>query len=601
MKRCITLFFVITFSFISAEEQNWNTTTFEKIWNKIVHPMTFRDPVWLTPFQLRVGSFYYGGSDYWQSFSLLDINSSIKINDDSAVLMDSTETTLSSISSFERRTGIHFELDIAKVNLPLILIHQNILDIQVGLGYGMHNFGWAADLPSHWKPPTDEVRGGNYKFDPLFHHGNIVSSISWQRSPLWVLSVTHSIGKSWGRLYRSKGGDVYLNGTGMNETFGIGLHFLLPSSKLSFSYMFGLEAKFNRIYMDSFDDPQDISPIIGMDMRTMGIYLTFGTTIGGSRTTGDLGFDALNEEDYISAVTKLESFTREYPSHGKTKKAKQLLNFCYEQIPYQLYNIGLKELENKNYNSAIDNFESAFFQGDNDLKFEVDIKLADISNILLDSAETYLQSFDYNQIENIIQRAWELTPRTRKRANNVMADLYLNKGNILLEIGDYNNALEYFNQALDFNPDLIEMVKKKYKDIAGGLISSINSASDYSDVYLTLESLETIKDVQPEISDLADNLLKKINEKLSKQEKEKTRSTITELMYAEKKKVYIIKKYRIQLGMLPEEVKEVLGEPQNRDFISENGNSFEMWSYPTEDGIKQLFFKNYHLVKIQSN
>ncbi|MBC8213598.1 MAG: hypothetical protein ISR90_01855 [Candidatus Marinimicrobia bacterium] len=599
MKRCIILCLVVGLSFLSAKEQDWNTTSFEKYWNKFMHPMTFRDPVWLTPFQLRVGPFYYGGPEYWQSFSLADINGSIQTNDDSAILMDSTETSLPSILSFERRTGVHFEIDIARVNYPLILFHQNIFDIQIGLGYGMHNFGWAADLPSHWKPPLEEVRGGSYKFDPLFHHANLVSSISWQRSKYWLLTATHSIGKSWGRLYKSKGGDVNLNCSGLNETIGFGINFLLPSSKLSFSYLFGIEAKFSRIYVNSVDDPQDISPIIGIDMRTMGVYLTFGTAIGGTRTTGDSGFDDMNTEDYISAAKKLEVFVKEYPSHGRTKKAEELLDFCYEQIPYQFFDIGLQELKAKNYSTAISNFESAYFQGDDDLKFEVDIKLADIANILLDSAEVNQNSSSYTQTENLIQKAWELTSRTRKRANEVLANLYIDKGNALLSNRDYSGSLDYYNQALDFNPNLNEMVMKKYKDIAEGLIADINYSDEYSDVFLVLESLKSIEDVQPKLKKLTSNLITLIKDKLDKQSQTEMMGRISELMLAEKKKLYMIKKYRLQLGMLPSEVKEILGEPEHLDYLTDNGKRFEMWSYQTEDGVKRLYFEDHYLVKIQ--
>ena len=43
-----------------SEERSWNTTPFDKIWNKTIHPMMYRDPIVITPFDIKIGQYYWG-------------------------------------------------------------------------------------------------------------------------------------------------------------------------------------------------------------------------------------------------------------------------------------------------------------------------------------------------------------------------------------------------------------------------------------------------------------------------------------------------------------------------------------------------------------
>ena len=70
MKIRIVYIFIIAFNLILSEERSWNTTPFDRIWNKTVHPMMYRDPIVITPFDIRIGQFYWGGQSYWDSFKL---------------------------------------------------------------------------------------------------------------------------------------------------------------------------------------------------------------------------------------------------------------------------------------------------------------------------------------------------------------------------------------------------------------------------------------------------------------------------------------------------------------------------------------------------
>ena len=103
----------------------------------------------------------------------------------------------------------------------------------------------------------------------------------------------------------------------------------------------------------------------------------------------DKAFKSLINDNYATSAMEFETFLENYPDHSKKDKAEMMLDFCYKQIPYQRFREGLKELAQNKYNRAIKLFNKAQEDADEDLQFEINSRLAEISNTLLDSALYY--------------------------------------------------------------------------------------------------------------------------------------------------------------------------------------------------------------------
>ena len=59
---------------------------------------------------------------------------------------------------------------------------------------------------------------------------------------------------------------------------------------------------------------------------------------------------------------------------------------------------------------------------------------------------------------------------------------------------------------------------------------------------------------------------------------------------------------KVELGLLPHEVENILGKPKYIDTIIDNfGVRFDMWSYPIEAGAKRYYFENHLLIRIESD
>ena len=54
-----------------------------------------------------------------------------------------------------------------------------------------------------------------------------------------------------------------------------------------------------------------------------------------------------------------------------------------------------------------------------------------------------------------------------------------------------------------------------------------------------------------------------------------------------------LNKKKLELGLLPHEVIEILGEPDNVDTITgADGTRYDMWSYKKSDLTKRLYFED---------
>ena len=77
MIKQLRIFIPFLIGFIYADVESWNSTTFEYLWNKYAYNTKFREPIGVTPFEVRVSQLSYIGpatkSDYFLPLPWLEI------------------------------------------------------------------------------------------------------------------------------------------------------------------------------------------------------------------------------------------------------------------------------------------------------------------------------------------------------------------------------------------------------------------------------------------------------------------------------------------------------------------------------------------------
>ena len=83
MKKLYVLIF-LGITLLLPDESRWASTRFEHWWNRNFNSMIFREPFSFMPYRIKVGTFQYGGDDFWKqifSESSSDLNVSPFITD----------------------------------------------------------------------------------------------------------------------------------------------------------------------------------------------------------------------------------------------------------------------------------------------------------------------------------------------------------------------------------------------------------------------------------------------------------------------------------------------------------------------------------------
>ena len=310
---------LITLNCFFGSQERWSSTPIDNFINHNFRKMTFREPFYLIPYEVKIGLFSYGGPNYMSD--VFSGNLSLGSN---PIILDNKDINNNFISSINDRTGYFIEVDIMKYNLLEKLYHQNLIDFHIGGGFRYSN------ILSNPRGPIyieNTLTSENYRFRPTIYDGFFNLSLISQFSSKFYLYSYYSFGLSYLSIYESLSQKKYVNGSGFNENISIGYKYIIDRPSLPYNYSFGIELRFGRTYINKIYDDKDETPIIGLDLNTAGLFLTFGTSFGGKKTKGDEAFNLMLDGDYINAATKFKQFLNIYSQEFRFNKAKDMLNF----------------------------------------------------------------------------------------------------------------------------------------------------------------------------------------------------------------------------------------------------------------------------------
>jgi len=579
-----------------CQESTWEKSSTSRVWNSFSHRMTFREPIVFTPFEVKAGYLNYGGKDYWSGsiFNKTPISVS-----DLPVLLDSTQYQFNILDALSNRRGTYIEVDILRTNLPHFLVHQNYLDLQFGLGFQFTDFSSNPSLPSDsgkvWLATSTR---GDYYFRPRSVGLNFNTSIGWQLSRNRASYIYHSFGVNSLSLYESKGGDKDRTGMGLSESFGIGTKYIFNQSKGDFNYTIGIEAKWSRLYMASLNAADDLSPIYGIDMRASGIFLTTGIQFGGKHTDGDIAYSHMINNDFISAAESFEYFLAKERRHGKRDKALEMLQYCQSQIPYQQVNNGVEDLFKSDFEDAVEWFDSAEADADDDLKMEIQEHRRNIASELLDSVKNFKSQMTIAEAENLVINAQKLFPDLNE-INVTMARLFIDKAELNTDIGNYSGAIQNYKDAILTYPSIESIVSGKLNNLTNLFMKDAYFSAKDDELFLAIQSLHSIIELSPDLASELDPYLIKLETRMKNQNIGGKKNYAEEYIKSRKQETIPDYTQIVQLGMTEKEVIKVKGRPQYIDKLSEANRQFEMWTYPTDSAISRLYFENNMLVRIE--
>lgn len=582
---------------IFSEEKTWSTTTFDYYWNLGVNKMRFREPVSFTPFETRIGYLTYGGSDYWNDFLSIDLGTI------SPVVLDSTNNSFNYLNNADSRILTFIEFDFAKFNLPNFLLNkinksQNFLDIQVGLGYRYIYSISESKFPNYWENiiPNDQ-NPGTLLFKPKIHDFNLNSSIDYHFLKKIRAYIYYTLGYSFGTIYEYSGTGNYLKGTGLSEGIGLGFRYIRKLDNYDFNLIYGLEYRLHRNYIDSIKDPSKISYISGLDMYSKGFILSIGTIFGGNKTSADYSFLKMLNKQYISAESGFEDYIDSEHPKSRKKIAKKMLQFTRTQIPYEQYKYGIQNQYLNNIDSSLYWFNEAAKTANNDLLFEINSHKRDLATMLVDSVKIYKNNLTFSKAENILKKAITIDNKYYY-PKEMLANLYIEKGDSFERNGVFDKAYIYYNKANQTYENATIRLIEKYINLFNKLVNQGELAANNQEYLLAIQSFEFALEINPDNKNELNPIINDLYSKLSLNESQQIKQQIESIVQKKQQELNETIHKKILIGMSANEVENAIGLPVMRDIIEEGGYKYELWTYEYPQKIKQIYFENSLVIKV---
>ena len=180
-----------------------------------------------------------------------------------------------------------------------------------------------------------------------------------------------------------------------------------------------------------------------------------------------------------------------------------------------------------------------------------------------------------------------------------LAGIYLDKGILNTNVGNYSEAIQNYFHAIELYPPIETIILEKFNQLINALMKDAYFSAKAEDLHLAIKSLITIIELNPELANELDNYIIKLETKL----KNLTMNGDNKYAqnYIEKRQLETMQDFPniLQLGMTLKEVKKIQGTPQFIDKYTKKDQHFEMWTYPEEENVSQLYFKNNMLIRME--
>jgi hypothetical protein len=180
-----------------------------------------------------------------------------------------------------------------------------------------------------------------------------------------------------------------------------------------------------------------------------------------------------------------------------------------------------------------------------------------------------------------------------------MAGLFLDKGKLNTDIGTYSGAIQNYKDAIQLNPSTESLVSAKMKKLANLFMKDAYLAAKDDEFYLVVNSLKSIIELAPELTNELEPYLIKLETPLKNQHSSEKTNYAQDYIKKRKMKTVIDNSQVLQLGMTQKEVKKIMGIPKYTDNMNEPHRQFEMWTYTTDSTISRLYFENNMLMRIE--
>ena len=571
--------------------QNGDNRMFEAI----VRPMEFRHPIVSIPAEGRYGLGFYG----WKSYNPYNFDPNL------ITYADTTHDIFQNIA-LSGRLGSNMEFDAVQTNLSYLFFKKSYYDIFAGVGvrraavFNIPSIDFSESTILSGPPSVPTSWGVTKTFTPTFMEVNLSTTMIMQWRPKWFVQLRYGYGLGRVQFYRSDSLEDEPSGTGATSMYGVGIKFIRESDTAA-RYAWGFELRHYFAKVDNISDPQEVTPITGMQLPQVGIYFSFGAFYGGGKTIGDEAKKYYLDSDYVTAKRKFNQFIDQHPQHARIRRAEKLIEICNLRIPEQLYSEG-KRLEARDMLvEALDKYIEAERTAVEPFKKKLQMKIETIAGFYIEIADSLFSLGRDDDALSYARRAAVISLKGEEFLRKLEAQITIQHGKDLASRGVYSLALEKYSKALTMAPELRDEIRGLELRSAVGMLEDVNLVQDEAGLRLAVLSLNRAQEILGKKDEEFENIRSQLEAQLLSLDK--LRVDQLKESYANEARVNLAwrRMPKVEIGMLVSEVSEILGEPAEIiEKVDEKDLNYQLWIYRfPERGEAYFSFEDYMLFKIE--
>jgi tetratricopeptide (TPR) repeat protein len=571
--------------------QNGDNRMFEAI----VRPMEFRHPIVSIPAEGRYGLGFYG----WKSYNPYNFDPNL------ITYADTTQDIFQNIA-LSGRLGSNMEFDAVQTNLSYLFFKKSYYDIFAGVGvrraavFNIPSIDFSESTILSGPPSVPTSWGVTKTFTPTFMEVNLSTTMIMQWRPKWFVQLRYGYGLGRVQFYRSDSLEDEPSGTGATSMYGVGIKFIRESDTAA-RYAWGFELRHYFAKVDNISDPQEVTPITGMQLPQVGIYFSFGAFYGGGKTIGDEAKKYYLDSDYVTAKRKFNQFIDQHPQHARIRRAEKLIEICNLRIPEQLYSEG-KRLEARDMLvEALDKYIEAERTAVEPFKKKLQMKIETIAGFYIEIADSLFSLGRDDDALSYARRAAVISLKGEEFLRKLEAQITIQHGKDLASRGVYSLALEKYSKALTMAPELRDEIRGLELRSAVGMLEDVNLVQDEAGLRLAVLSLNRAQEILGKKDEEFENIRSQLEAQLLSLDK--LRVDQLKESYANEARVNLAwrRMPKVEIGMLVSEVSEILGEPAEIiEKVDEKDLNYQLWIYRfPERGEAYFSFEDYMLFKIE--
>ena len=575
MKKIFLIF--LFFSFVKLDESNWATTRFETFWKKTFKQMTFREPIYFLPYDIRLGYYEYGGLNYFDELdNFLSENDNLESNP-----YNSTDIDFPDISSKKFRKMVTLELDFLRYNF--LKDFQNNIDIHIGFGYKLYK-------------NINKIEFSNGDFlDPEFNEFNINSTFIKQVNPRYYNYLYLSKGYARASFYNSSGIDA--NGSGISNHLGLGFNFISKNNNEKSNFHYGIELRFSSLKIDNINEPNNLNRIDDFNMENIGLIFSFGVGYGGNKTLGDKAFMKMLNKNYIDSYEEFKLYKLSDKIYNKSKLDK-MVEFSKSQIPYKFYKDAVDFYSNNQLDYSLNSLNKVNYKNDFDLEYKVNSLKYIIADKMLNEFSNNKNKYSIDYQIQFYKDLIKVSPKISKNVNKKLYPLFLQKGDYLFQNNNYEEAYEFYMYSITTGESNPEQIKIKLSNL---IISILNEAYDLlekKENIIAYEKLFFAKNIAVDNNEFIQSLMDILEDRMKSIMIDKTQEKMRALISEKEIPLEIINKKEILIGDKLLDIKNILGSPENEISRKIEDRTYKMINYLIDNRNYKLFFKNDILIDI---